>query len=147
MMVEARTTLLAELQRQADEYTEAPPVVSLDDYFRGNTQEDSIAPNQVGYGRPDLASLYTRFREIQGRPEVQAVLVGLHWDWAEALEDGSLWPAAENVHIITCGSKDQVEAWTAGLEADGVVEGWAYGKHPSAPAPKPGFQIFSVCWD
>ena len=35
-----------------------PPVVTLDDYFTGNSEEECIAPNQVGFGRSPLADLY-----------------------------------------------------------------------------------------
>ena len=142
-----RDTLLAKIQAQYDEDSESPPVVTLDEYFIGNTDEDSIAPNQVGYGRPALAELYTRFREIQEKPSVQAVLVGIHGDWTEALKCTDVWPAAENLHIYTTASAREVEAWVEGLAADGVIKGWPYGAHPSAPTPRPGYKVFTVCWD
>jgi hypothetical protein len=142
-----RDKLLAKIQAQHEENPAVPPVVTLDEYFTGNAQEDCIAPNQVGYGRPCLADLCSRFREIQQKANVQAVVVGIHDDWTEALEHPDVWPAAENVHIYTTASRREVEAWISGLEADGAIEGWPYGMHPSAPQPKPGYQVFSVCWD
>jgi len=142
-----RDQLLAKIQAQYEEDSDVPPVVGLDEYFAGNTEEECIAPNQVGYGRPPLAEIYSRFRQIQQRPDVQEVLVGIHGDWVEAIDDPDMWPAAENVHIYTTASSDEVEEWIAGLEADGAIEGWPYGKHPSAPPLKPGFKVFTVCWD
>ncbi len=124
-----------------------PPVVALEEYFAGNTDESSIAPNQFGYGRPSLAEMWARFREIQQKPNVQAVLVGIHDDWVEAKTEPDVWPAAENVHIYTSASSEEVERWIEGLEADGAVEGWPYGMHPAAPKLDPGFEVFSVCWD
>ena len=47
----------------------------------------------------------------------------------------------------TTASTAEVESWIAGLEADGAIEGWPYGMHPSAPQPNPGYRVFSVCWD
>ena len=142
-----RDTVLAKIQAQYAEDSECPPVVTLDEYFIGNTDEESIAPNQVGYGRPALAELYTRFREIQEKPSVQAVLVGIHGDWTEALKYTDVWPAADNVHIYTTASAREVAAWVEGLAADGVIKGWPYGAHPSVPTPRPGYQVFTVCWD
>ena len=142
-----RDILLTKIQAQSAEDSQCPPVVALDEYFIGNTDEESIAPNQVGYGRPALAELYARFREIQEKPSVHAVLVGIHEDWTEALRDPDVWPAAENVHIYTTASTREVEGWIEGLAADGAIEGWPYGGHPSAPTPRPGYKVFTVCWD
>ena len=125
---------------------ETPPVVDLDLYFAGNTDEDSIAPNQWGYGRPPIAQLYAMFRQIAARPEVEKVLVGLHQDWCEH-DDAGGFPSAENVHILTSASQEEVERWIAGMEADGVVAGWPYGKPANAPEPSDGYAVFSVCWD
>lgn len=131
-------------------YGDTPPVVGLDLYFAGNTDEDSIAPNQWGYGRPPIAQLYAMFRQIAARPEVEKVLVGLHQDWcdydaAEVAE--KRFPPAENVHIFTSASQEEVEGWIAGMEADGVIPGWPYGKPGNAPEPSNGYTVLSVCWD
>ncbi|MDF9832114.1 hypothetical protein M2103_000322 [Ereboglobus sp. PH5-5] len=142
-----REKLLAKLQQLHAQAPDKLPVVTLDEYFSGNTEEGCIAPNQVGYGRPSLADLYKRFQTIEQRPEVQGVFVGMHSEWDMALEDSATWPAAENIHILANATQDAVAAWIDGLEADGVIEGWPYGEHPSAPKPKPGFQVFTVCWD
>jgi hypothetical protein len=122
---------------------ETPPVVDFNLYFDGNSEEESIAPNLWGYGRPPIAELYVRFREIAARSNVERVLVGLHSDWYD--EDG--FPPAENVHIFTSASKFEVESWLFGLLSDGVLKGWPYGKPRNAPEPAMGNSIFSVCWD
>jgi hypothetical protein len=139
--------LLAKIQAQVEQDATTPPVVTLDEYFIGNSDEECIAPNQVDYGRPTLAEMYARFKQIEEKPNVQTVLVGIHGDWTESLEHATLWPAAENVHIYTSASAEEVEQWIAGLEADGAIEGWPYGMHPSAPALKEGYKVYSVCWD
>ena len=142
-----RQQLLAKIQSQADQDSETPPVVMLDEYFAGNTDEECIAPNQVGDGRPPLSDFYATFREIQEKPNVQAVLVGIHGDWSEALKYPESWPAAENIHIYTTASAEEVEEWIAGLASDGAGEGWPYGMHPAAPKPKPGYRVITVYWD
>ena len=125
---------------------ETPPVVDFHLYFEGNTEEECIAPNQWGEGRPPIAELYARFMEIAARPNVERVLVGLHSDWND--EDyADTFPPAENVHIFTSASKSEVESWLSGLCSDGVLKGWPYGKPRGAPEPAKGYAIFSVCWD
>ena len=129
---------------------DTPPVVDLDLYFAGNADEESIAPNQWGYGRPPIAQLYARFLEIAARPEVEKVLVGLHQDWCDygqADVEAKCFPPAENVHIFTSAGQDEVERWIAGMEADGVIPGWPYGKPANAPEPSEGYAVLSVCWD
>ena len=123
-----------------------PPAVDYRLFFDGNADEESLAPNQWGYGRPPMAELYARFAQIAQRPEVERVLVGLHDDWNHPLfADG--FPPAENVHIFTTASAAEAEAWIGGLEADGVIEGWPYGKPCNAPEPSVGYAVLSVCWD
>lgn len=34
------------------------PLLTLDEFFKGNTEEDSIAPNQWEEGRPSLAEIW-----------------------------------------------------------------------------------------
>jgi hypothetical protein len=143
----SREQLLAKIRSQADQDSDTPPVVTLDEYFMGNADEECIAPNQVGDGRPPLADLYARFKEIQNRSDVQGVFVGIHGDWIEALKHPQVWPAAENVHIYTTASADEVEEWISGLASDGAGGGWPYGMHPAAPQPSPGYRVVTVYWD
>ena len=123
-----------------------PPVLDYVMFFDGNTDEESLAPNQWGYGRPTMAELYARFAQIAQRPDVERVLVGLHGDWDDpAFADG--FPPAENVHIFTTASAAEAEKWIDGMQADGVIEGWPYGKPCNAPEPSAGYTVLSVCWD
>ena len=142
-----RAQLINKVQILVEESNSAPPVVELDDFFTGNNQEDCIAPNQVGEGRPSLAELYASLKSIRDGSDVQTVLVGIHDDWVEAVEYDDVWPAAENVHIYTSAKQSEVEKWIAGYAADRVVKGWPYGKHPSAPEPLKGYAVYSICWD
>ncbi len=122
------------------------PTVSLDLYFEGNNQEGSIAPNQWGEGRPSVAEMYGRFKAIADRPDVQVVLVGLHFDWNDDQfpED---WPPAENIHIYSSATEAEVGEWVDGLHCDGVGAGWPYGEPRNAPKPKEGFTVYTVFWD
>lgn len=33
------------------------PLLTLDEFFEGNTEEDSIAPNDCDFGRPSIAEI------------------------------------------------------------------------------------------
>lgn len=142
-----RETLLRKIKSAVIEDDSAPAVVGLDEYFVGNDQEDCIAPNQVGDGRPPLKELYQRFRDISGRSDVQTVLVGIHDDWTEAEKFEDIWPAGDMIHIYTSASKSDVEKWIVGLAADGVIKGWPHGKHKNAPELIKGFSVYTVVWD
>ncbi|AZC19080.1 hypothetical protein [Pseudomonas sp. CMR5c] len=122
------------------------PLVTLDEYFQGNDQEQSIAPNQWEFGRPSIARIHAHFKALEQRPDVQGVYVGLHQEWGEALESDD-WPAAENIHIYSSAPLAVAEQWIEGLEADGIGEGWPYGKHAGAPEPRAGYHVYTVYWD
>jgi hypothetical protein len=123
------------------------PVVTLDEYFTGNTQEQSIAPNQWGDGRPSIADIHARFRQVEARADVVGVFVGLHQDWSESLDDDT-WPAAENIHVISSAPQEIADEWVVGLASDGISTGkWPYGKHKAAPEVPAGFQLYTVYWD
>lgn len=34
------------------------PLLTLDEFFEGNTEEDSIAPNDCDFGRPSIAEIW-----------------------------------------------------------------------------------------
>ena len=142
-----RNELLAKIQAQYDAHPTSHPIVSLDDYFSDNTDEDSIAPNQVDYGRPDLIDLYAALGEIQKKSEVQAVLIGIDDDWLRTRNNPTVWPPAENIHIYTSAPLAEVDGWISGFMSDGAIEGWPYPMSPAAPEVRSGFKVFSVCWD
>lgn len=142
-----RKALLEKIQKLDAIDAEHFPVVTLDDYFVGNTQEDSIAPNDWGYGRPSIADIYARFKAVAARPDVQGVFVGLHDEWTEALDDDKLWPAAENIHVFSSAPQEVADQWIEGLSADGIGLGWPYGKHAGSPEPDDGFHVYTVYWD
>ena len=142
MLKDLRTAIAEHDWHEGD----TPPVVDFDLYFDGNAEEESIAPNQWGEGRPSISEIYERFKSIAARENVERILVGLHFDWNDPMfEDG--FPPAENVHIFSSARSAEVESWLDGLQTDGVLPGWPYGKPKNAPEPSPGFSIHSVCWD
>lgn len=142
-----RNQLLQKISELVEADPKHPPVVELDEYFLENAQEDSIAPNQVGYGRPVLVEMYRVLSEIRAKPTVSAVLVSIHNDWVMALDHDETWPDGESVHIFTSSPEAEVNRWIEGLESDGAIAGWDGGAHKMAPTPNPGDRVFSVVWD
>jgi hypothetical protein len=123
-----------------------PPAVDYTLYFDGNTEEQCIAPNQWGEGRPPIAEIYARLQEIAQKQSVERILVGLHDDWNQA-DCADTFPPAEHVHIFTTATRSEVESWLDGLCADGVLKGWPNGKPRNAPEPGKGYRVYSICWD
>ena len=142
-----RTVLLEKLKRLDEIDSEHFPVVTLDEYFIGNDQEDSIAPNQWGDGRPSIREIHARLKEIEARPDVQGVFVGLHQDWGAALEDDAMWPAAENIHVYSSAPRKVADKWIEGFASDGISPGWPYGKHAATPEPPDGYRVYTIYWD
>jgi hypothetical protein len=143
--LEQRNALIARIMPQYDDPAgDGPPAVELDEFFEGNWDEHSIAPNQVGDGRPALSRVWEVLRAVRQRPEVERVLVGIHeCPESDQEADFDMWPAAENVYIYTTAASGEVETWVSELEVDGVGEGWPYGKPRRgagavAGIPRPG---------
>ncbi|MFF9645525.1 hypothetical protein [Kitasatospora aureofaciens] len=85
------------------------PLITLNEFFDGNDNEGSIAPNQWGYGRPALAELAERLRVIEQREDVAWVRVQLH---PETMEMEEL--AGEAVAICTTAGESVRAAWIDG---------------------------------
>ena len=76
-------------KRRLEEDKEHLPLLTLDEFFDGNPEEDSIAPNQWGYGRPSLAEMRDMLRRIELMPNVAWVRVALHDDTEIREENGT----------------------------------------------------------
>ena len=95
-------------------------------FFDGNPEEDSIAPNQWGYGRPSLAEMRDMLRRIELMPNVAWVRVALHDDTEIREENGTevLDLAGDSIVICTGMKPEELEKavnceW---LCSDGVIE-------------------------
>jgi hypothetical protein len=142
-----RTALIAKIVAQYDAGIDIP-LVSLEDFFGGNSDGSSIAPNMVDYGHPGLKRFQEILTAIRERPDVDCVLMGIHeCPEPDDPRDAKMWPMAENVYIYTSANTDDVESWTAELRTDGAVEGWPYGQPTNAPECRPGYKVFALCWD
>lgn len=120
------------------------PLLTLSEFFDGNSDEESLAPNQWGYGRPPLAEIYQRLRALERLPEIHWVRVQLHddtWDLDEV--------SAEAVTLCTTLGMGQVAVLldTPTLDSDGVIEGYAGSEPPDEPERPAGSRVVSIVWD
>lgn len=133
------------------EKEDAFPLLTLDEFFRGNLEEDSIAPNQWGYGRPPLAELWGALRRVEGMPEVAWVGVALHCDTAITKEEGTevLHLVGDTIVVCTAMAADELEAavnceW---LCSDGVIPSEAERYCLRLPPVPPGYRCLEIVWD
>ncbi len=127
-------------------HDQPPPVVSLDDFFEENPNQESIAPNLMDK-HPGLEFFYNQLKTIRARKDVQEVLVNIYDLSGIIFNLPNGWPYAEDVHILTSASKEVVELWARELFSEEAIEGWPYGKSPFAKEPNKGFKWWSLAWD
>jgi len=126
-------------------HEQPPPVVSIEEFFEGNLQPQSIAPNLTNH--PGLAFFRERLLAIRSRSDVQTVLVNVYdlTDIILGVPDG--WPGAENVHILTSAPEDVVQEWASDLLSDGAGEGLPYGEPYVAPKGSEAYRWWCLSWD
>ncbi|MEU5847775.1 hypothetical protein [Saccharopolyspora shandongensis] len=134
----------SEVLARAEAASDALPVLIIDEFFVGNTDEESLAPNQWGYDRPPLAEIEKRPRALAAEPGVDWVRVQLHDDTHEVDEI-----AAEAIAICTDRESDDIEELLDSeyLQADGVIEGYAISDPGDEPAVPASSRVLSLVWD
>ncbi|WP_277210891.1 hypothetical protein [Isoptericola croceus] len=124
------------------------PMLTLAEFFDGNDVEDSIAPNQYGYGRPDLAEIAARLRALEVDDAVAWVRVQLH---EEMFEDDYDDVVAESVAICTALPDDVVDVRVGveELQSEPVWEGLSYDRDEfcDVPAVPDGHRVLTLVWN
>lgn len=144
---------LALFKRLMEESEERFPLLTLDEFFNGNTEEDSIAPNQWGYGRPALAEIWAVLKKVESMPNVAWVRVVLHDDTDLEEENGkeTLYLSGDTIAICTTAQPEEIEEMVncEWLCSDGVIvieesELDVYSLIPPVPE---GFGCLEIVWD
>ncbi|RSD27811.1 hypothetical protein [Mesobacillus subterraneus] len=118
------------------------PIVSLEDFFTGNTDEGSIGCNLLEH--PGIDTFNNILWKIRGQENVQDVLVEI----MEIEDDENYWAFSERLYILTSAEQDTVECWVNVLEPSEVDdEGYIFGIPPLAPELRDGYKVYSVWWD
>ena len=128
-----------------DEY----PLLSLDEFFEGNEDEYSIAPNQADEGRPEIAELYERFKDLENHDHIVWISVFLHDDTEINEDDEELVLYGDSIIICSDLSADEIEQlvdceW---LQSGGVSELNLEEYINSYPEVPEGYSCFEIMWD
>ena len=129
------------------------PLLTLDEFFNGNTAEDSIAPNQWGFGRPTIAEIWDVLQKIESMPKVAWVRVALHYDTEIVENNGKeeLVLAGDTIVVCTTISPDELEKlvnceW---LGSDGVItiDAFQLELYSCVPPIPDNFDCLEIVWD
>lgn len=121
--------------------TKIPPIVSLEDFFEGNSDDSSIGCNLLEH--PGIKTFYDVLQNIRNKENVQDVFIEI----MELEENDENWAFSERIYILTNAKKEEVEKWVEILKPSEVDEGYAFGKPPTAPKLHSGYKVYSVWWD
>ena len=126
------------------------PLLTLDEFFNGNTVEDSIAPNQWDFGRPTLSEIWNMLQKIERMPNIAWVRVALHDDTEIVENDGTeeLVLAGDTIVVCTTILPVKLEKivnceW---LCSDGIIKTKLniYSRVPPIPE---NFDCLEIMWD
>ncbi len=128
------------------------PLVTLEEFFPGNTIDKSIAANLTPH--PGLKRFRDVLKRIRAKDTVQDVLILItdrpmtpETDDADFEDDD--WPYSDAVFVLTSSSPAEVEKWAVKLQPDSVtVAQWDNNQPPKdAPELQPGMQLIRLWWD
>lgn len=141
------------LKRIMEENDDCLPLLTLDEFFEGNTAEDAIAPNDWGEGRPPIAEIWEMFRRIEQLPEVAWIRVALHEDTLESYNDTEDYVLYGDSVIICTNMQGAALEELADCQrlCSGGAEEWELSGLDSIYSCRPpvpdGYQCFSIVWD
>ena len=136
-----------------EENEERLPLLTLDEFFNGNTAEDSIAPNQWGFGRPTLSEIWDMLQKIALMPNIAWVRVSLHYDTEIVENDGNevLNLAGDTIVLCTTILPAELEKlvnceW---LCCDGVItiKASELNTYSCVPPIPENFNCLEIVWD
>ncbi len=127
-------------------------MVGLEDFFDGNGDESSLAPNALDTGRPPLLRCLRILRDVRARRDVQDLLVAMRHPPDPGRETGR-WPRSDKVFVVTMRVAAAVEAWTQALvpdEVTGLGASWSLDSIATprgAPLLQAGMGVHRLWWD
>ncbi|MBY6243948.1 hypothetical protein [Methylosinus sp. Sm6] len=127
------------------------PLVSLEEFFEGNDDQESIAVNLLSNdpalnAHPGIQFLFNSLKSIRSRPDVKDIRVEI-FDIEPALQYEDTWPFAEKVFFLTSASASDVGSWASMLHASGAVQGYDRGWHANPLIPKGDSGVWRIIWD
>ena len=140
--MDEKSILIAKIRSlEAESADDRAPVVSLEDFFEGNSDQGSIGCNLI----PHLGTAYFfhQLLEIRDHPMVQTVLVEIY----EVDETLETWPFSERVYVYTALPEDEISRMMSPLNFDELEFGFFMGKPASAVNPGNGMNVYAFWWD
>ena len=128
-----------------EENEERLPLLTLDEFFDGNTEEDSIAPNQWEFGRPTLSEIRNMLQKIELMPDIAWVRVALHDDTEIVENNGKEELVLAGDTIVICTTILPAEL----LCSDGVItiEAFELNTYSCVPPIPDNFDCLEIVWD
>lgn len=115
------------------------PLLSVDEFFEGNSVVGSIGCNLDG--EPSPGAFYALFRAITERPDVKDIRVQI------TAFDEPDWPFSDTVYIMTSASPEEVATWfPEELRPDETWEGFVDQLYEPYSAPD-GTRPIACWWD
>ena len=141
--IDARRELIEKIEAQGLPSGGGPlPIVSLEDFFLGNSDYASIGCNLSN--SPGPQAFFKKLRAIRSHDSVQDIFVEVN---EVVKDDPETWPFSDRIYVLSSSTVDQVRSWLAPLEPDDVSEGWANGEPLIAPSLRPGVKVYAAWWD
>ncbi len=116
-------------------------LVTLEEFFIGNSDYGSIGPNIEKRLGPE--TFYSVLKTIRQESSVQDIFIGI----SEVVEDRKSWPFADRVHVIASASIEVVAGWLNPLQPDELVEGWGSYEPTNMPEKKVSYHLYTALWD
>lgn len=143
-MQEQRAHLLKRINRLGDvnEPGTPRPLVTLEEFFEGNTDFASIGYNFYA-DQPAPSEFYSFFTTIRSNPMVADVRVEVSQH-----DDPDAWPVSDTVWIITAESRETVARWLGErFAADELLEGFSAERTYEPLVIPHGMRAVGVWWD
>lgn len=137
-----------------EENEERFPLLTLDEFFKGNTSEDSIAPNQWEFGRPSLAEMWEMLQKIEVMPNIAWIRVTLHDDTKITEYRGKevLNLAGDTIVVCTSIQASELEQlvnckWLCSGGAEEIEPYILDSLFSCRPSVPDGFHCLEIVWD
>ena len=117
------------------------PLLTIDEFFDGNTSTGSIGCN-LWPEAPSPGAFYDLFKRILARDDVADIRVQV-----TAFDDPD-WPFSDTVYILTTASREDVASWfDTGFAPDEVSEGFNPGVTCEPYVVPAGVRPIGCWWD
>lgn len=140
-----------EFKKMMEQDGECLPLLTLDQFFLDNVEEESIAPNQWLYGRPSISDISSMLKELEKNDTIAWVRVSLHDDTEIEVNDMGeevLFLSGDTVIICTSVNIEELKKmidmeW---LCSDGIISADMkdYFNVPDIPE---NYHCFEIVWD